>query len=200
MPVDYEPSKEGPTVHQRRPEYIRNDEWIKDFLRGGKVAHIATLWDKQPFITATTYYYDEAKNRIIFHSNITGRVRANIEKHPQVCAEVSELGKLLPSNTALEFSLQYRSVNVFGNANIIGSLEEQREAMHHVIAKYFPELQNGKDYRPATDKELKRTSVYEIRIEAWSGKENWKERAEQSNEWPTLEAKFLQHVEMRSPT
>ncbi len=192
MPLDYEISAEGPTVHQRRPEYIRKDEWIKEFLRDGKVAHIATLWDKQPFITPTTYYYDEAKNRIIFHSNINGRVRANVEKYPQVCAEVSELGKFLPSNIALEFSLQYRSVNVFGNAYLIENLEEQRDAMHHVIAKYFPELHNGRDYRPATEKELKRTSVYEIRIDTWSGKENWKERAEQSNEWPALDTNFLQ--------
>ena len=40
--------------------------------------------------------------------------------------------------------------------------------------------QNGKDFRPITDKELKRTTVYAIEIESWS------ERADQSDEWPAL--------------
>ena len=46
--------------------------------------------------------------------------------------------------------------------------------------------QKGKDFRPITDKKTKRTTVYAIEIEFWSGKENWKERADQSDEWPTL--------------
>jgi len=182
MTKEYDLSKEGPTAHQRRPEYSRNDEWIRDFLSRGSIAHIASMWDGQPFINPTTYFYDEVNHRIIFHSNLAGRVRANVERHPQVCAEISELGGFLPSNVALEFSLQYRSVVVFGKARVIEAEEEKREVMHKLIAKYFPQMQPGKDYRPATDKELKRTSVYEIRIEAWSGKENWKEHADQSDE------------------
>ena len=46
--------------------------------------------------------------------------------------------------------------------------------------------QKEKDFRPITHKELKRTTVYAIEIESWSGKENWKERADQSDEWPAL--------------
>jgi hypothetical protein len=50
----------------------------------------------------------------------------------------------------------------------------------------------GKEFREITDKELKRTSVYAIQIEAWSGKENWKERADQSDEWPPLDEKWFE--------
>jgi nitroimidazol reductase NimA-like FMN-containing flavoprotein (pyridoxamine 5'-phosphate oxidase superfamily) len=98
---------------------------------------------------------------------------------------------LLPSNVALEFSLQYRSVLVFGTAHILEDANEQRQALHQLIGKYFASMEFGKDYRPATDKELKRTSVYEVKIESWSGKENWKERADQSDEWLPLDAKWL---------
>jgi hypothetical protein len=41
-------------------------------------------------------------------------------------------------------------------------------------------------YRPIIDQELSRTSVYAILLESWSGKENWPEEAEQSDEWPSL--------------
>jgi nitroimidazol reductase NimA-like FMN-containing flavoprotein (pyridoxamine 5'-phosphate oxidase superfamily) len=109
-----------------------------------------------------------------------------------VCAEVSELGRFLPSNVALEFSLQFRSVIVFGSAFILEDEQEKRLVLHRLIAKYFDKLELGSDYRPATAKELDRTTVYEIRIESWSGKENWKDHADQSDEWSALDAKCFE--------
>ncbi len=191
MSRDYGLEKNRPNAHQRLPEYVRDDDWIRDFLRRGLIAHIASHWDDQPFITPSTYFYDEANHRLIFHSNLAGRLRSNIERHPEVCVEVSELGKLLPSNVALEFSLQFRSVVVFGKARLIENEAEQRGLLHKLIAKYFGRMEIDKDYRSATDKELKRTSVYEVRIESWSGKENWKDRADQSGEWPALDEKWF---------
>jgi nitroimidazol reductase NimA-like FMN-containing flavoprotein (pyridoxamine 5'-phosphate oxidase superfamily) len=189
MPRDYSFNKQKPTAHQRVPEYTANEDWIRDYLRHGQIAHIASLWDSQPFVTPTTYFYDEANHRIIFHSNITGRIRANIERNPSVGVEVSEFGRLLPSNVALEFSLQYKSVMVFGTAHLIEDQEEKRRVLHQLIQKYFSDLKLGEDYRPATDKELKRTSVYEIKIESWSGKNHWIEQADQSDEWTALKEK-----------
>lgn len=192
MPRTFE--NQPPTSNQRLAEYMRGDDWIRAFLHRGEVAHIASRWDLQPFITPTTYFYDEAGHRIIFHSNISGRIRSNIERHPEVCMEVSELGKYLPSNVALEFSLQYRSVNVFGKARVIEDQNEQREVLHKLIAKYFGRMKINADYRAATDKELRHTSVYEIRIESWSGKENWKDRADQSDEWKPLDEKWFNEI------
>jgi nitroimidazol reductase NimA-like FMN-containing flavoprotein (pyridoxamine 5'-phosphate oxidase superfamily) len=183
---------QSPDAFQRLPEYKREDDWIKKFLQRGQIAHIATHWDDQPFITPTNYLYDEANHRIIFHSNLSGRVRSNIDRHPQVCVEISEMGKLLPSNVALEFSVQYRSVMVFGRVSVIEDDNEKREVLHRLIAKYFSGMEPGREYRPATDKELRRTSVYEIKIDSWSGKENWKEKADQSDEWPALDEKWFE--------
>lgn len=190
MPRDYE--NQSPTAFQRVPEHTQNDNWIKDLLQRGQIARIASRFDLQPFINTSTFFYAESENRIIFHSNIAGRVRANIEKYPEVCVEVSEFGKLLPSNIALEFSLQYRSVIVFGKAYLIEDEIEKKTVLHQLIEKYFGEMQIDKDYRSATDKELKRTSVYEIKIESWSGKENWKEITDQSDEWAPLEEKWFE--------
>ena len=189
MPRDYSTS---PTDHQRIREYKRDDDWIRATLHEAQIGHIASTWDDQPFLTPSTFWFDEANQRIIFHSNIAGRVRANIERNPKVCLEASELGKLLPSNIALEFSLQYRSVMVFGTARILEDPEEKQTALYGLIKKYFPEMEAGKEYRPITDKELKRTSVYAIEIESWSGKENWNDKADQSDEWPPLSEKWFE--------
>jgi nitroimidazol reductase NimA-like FMN-containing flavoprotein (pyridoxamine 5'-phosphate oxidase superfamily) len=190
MPRNYQ--NESPTVFQRLPEYQRDDEWIRAFLREAKVGHIASARrNGQLFLNPSTFWFDEANHQIIFHSNVVGRIRSNIENNSKVCFEASELGKLLPSNVALEFSLQFRSVIIFGNARLISDAEEARRVMYSLIHKYFPAMTAGKEFREITDKELKRTSIYAIQIEEWSGKENWKDRADQSDEWPALSQKWF---------
>ena len=190
MPRDY--SNQKPTSYQRLPEYSRDDEWIRTFLREAKVGHIDSSRDGQPFLNPTTFWFDEENRQIIFHSNIAGRIRSNIETNPRVCIEVSELGKLLPSNVALEFSLQYRSVVVFGTARLISDPQEARRVLYGLIHKYFPLMTPGEEFREITDKELRATSAYAIQIEEWSGKENWKDRADQSTEWMPLDEKWFE--------
>ncbi len=181
-----------PENKQRLPEYEQDDKWIVELLRRSKIGHIATRWDEQPFITPSTFWHDEEHHEIIFHSNIVGRIRANCERHPEVCFETSEYGQMLPSNIALEFSMQYESVIVFGKIRIIEDEEEKKSRLYGLIEKYFPGMRPGEEYRPITDKELKRTSVYVIGIESWSGKRNWEERAEQSEEWKSLSKAWLE--------
>lgn len=185
MSRNYE--NQSPTAFQRRPHLTKDDAWVRAFLRSAQVGHIATSVDGQAFLNPTTFWLDEENHQIIFHSNIAGRVRSNIESNPKVSMEASELGKMLPSNVALEFSLQYRSVVVFGTARVVTNPDEARRLLYGLISKYFPAMTAGKEYREITDKELRATSVYAIQIEEWSGKENWEERADQSDEWPALE-------------
>ena len=190
MPRDY--SNQNPTAFQRLPEYKRDEEWIRAILQEARVAHIASSRDGQPFLTPSTFWFDEDNHQIIFHSNIAGRIRSNIETNPKLCVEVSELGKMLPSNIALEFSLQFRSVVVFGTARLVSDPQETRRVLYGLINKYFPLLTPGQEFREITDKELRSTSVYAIQIEEWSGKENWKDRADQSNEWPPLDESWFE--------
>jgi uncharacterized protein len=190
MPRDY--ANQSPTAFQRLPEYKRDDEWIRNFLREARVGHIASARDGQPFINPSTFWFNEQHHQIIFHSNVSGRVRSNIETNPKVCFEASELGKMLPSNVALEFSLQFRSVVVFGTARLIVDPDEARRVLYGLIKKYFPLMTAGREFREITDRELRSTSVYAIQIEEWSGKENWKDRADQSDEWVTLDEKWFE--------
>ena len=190
MTRNYE--KQDPAAFQRLPEFKREEEWIRAFLHQARVAHIATSWDDQPFLNPSTFWFDEEQHRIIFHSNVAGRIRSGIERNPKVCLEASELGRLLPSNVALEFSLQYRSVIVFGTALILDDPDEARRALEGLLKKYFPDMQSGREYRAITEKEMRATSVYAIAIGSWSGKENWKERADQSGEWAPLDPKWFE--------
>lgn len=191
MPKDYALTVTSAN-QQRRPEHAQTDDWTRNFLQQAHIGHISTRWDEQPFITPTTFWFDPNRREIYFHSNIIGRVRANAQRHTQVCFEASEFGKVLPANVALEFSIQYQSAVVFGTLRVLEDEAEKRHALSGLIAKYFPTMTAGQEYRPITEQELKRTSVYAIAIESWSGKKNWPDRADQSDEWPPLAEEWFQ--------
>ena len=189
MPIDYRIL--SPTERQRLPEYTRIDQWIKSFMHRSMIGHVAHRNGIQPFITPTNFWYDEEKHRIIFHSNVSGRTRSNLENEHQVCFETSEYGQLLPSNAALEFSIQYRSVIAFGNVAIVNDPREKENCLVSLVSKYFPSFRAGIEFRPITNNELARTTVYEILISSWSGKENWPTQATQIDEWPKLPEELL---------
>ncbi|MBL8045523.1 MAG: pyridoxamine 5'-phosphate oxidase family protein [Anaerolineales bacterium] len=190
MTKNYDPAV-TPANQQRRKEHARDDAWTRAFLHRAQIGHMVTVWESQPFINPSTFWYDEANNKIIFHSNLVGRMRANAEHSDKVTFEASEFGRLLPSNVALEFSIQYASVIVYGRLRVLEDLAEKEQALYGLIGKYFGNMTAGKEYRPITETELKRTSVYAIEIESWSGKENWAEVADQSDEWPPLSDAIL---------
>jgi len=190
MPKDYS-LEATPPNEIRRPDYARDDAWIREFLAQAEVGHIATRWDDQPFVTPILFWYDAQRHEIYFHTNITGRLRANIERNEKVCFEASRMGRLLPANTALEFGLQYESAVAFGRGRLLDDAEEAGRALYRLIEKYFPGMKPGVEYRPITDQELKRTAVYAIAIESWSGKRNWKARAKQSPDWTPLGAEWF---------
>ena len=176
----------NPPNRLRRQELACNDDWITNFLSHAQVGYVATRWDEQPFITPTTFWYDPQRHAIYFHSAPVGRLRANVERHEQVCFATGQAGNLLPSNVALEFSIQYESVIAFGRLNLLQELDEKGRALYGLIEKYFPDMVPGHQYRPITDAELKQTAVYQMVIDAWSGKRNWPDQAEQSPDWSPL--------------
>lgn len=190
--TSYDPTVRPPTqMRKNRQHLAQSDEWIRAFLHRVETCTVATSWDDLPFCNATLFWYDEAQNRIIFHANVTGRVRANIEHNPRVCLSFYEMGKLLPSNAAVEFGVQYRGVVVFGEASIVEDTDAARFMLDSLIHKYCPKLQPGVEYRPITDDELRHTSVFAVTITEWSGKENWKDMTDQIDDWPALSDNIL---------
>jgi nitroimidazol reductase NimA-like FMN-containing flavoprotein (pyridoxamine 5'-phosphate oxidase superfamily) len=102
--------------------------------------------------------------------HLEGRTRHNIERNPQVCFGLAEMGRLLPADTALEFSMEYSGVCAFGRARVLEDGEEKLRALQGLLDKYFPDLKPGEDYRGITKDEMDSTAVFAINVEAWSGK------------------------------
>ena len=168
MPKDY---LNQPLTEMRRNDRGVDDEgWIKGFLHKAAVGTMATVHDGQPFLNSNLFVYDEARHCIYTHTARVGRTRSNIEENARVCFSVMEMGRMLPADEALEFSVEYGSVVAFGQAVVVQDSDEAKNALQMLLDKYAPHLKPGVDYRPPVDEEMVRTSVYRMDIEAWSGK------------------------------
>ena len=156
---------------RRSDREIHEESWIREFLHTAAFGALATVYEGQPFINSNLFVYDEAQHAIYTHTARVGRTAANIRPEPTpFCFSVSHMGRLLPADTALEFSVEYAGVTVFGTAEVVTDQEEASLALQKLLDKYFPHLRPGVDYRPVVEEELKRTAVYRLNIHSWSGK------------------------------
>lgn len=166
-----DPQKPDPRVDMRRKDrQVQDEGWIRAILEHAAVGVLATVNQGQPYLNPNLFVYDETRHAIIMHSANTGRTHSNIEQEARICFNVSEMGRLLPASEALEMSVEFSSVTVFGRARIVDDAEEATEMLQMLLNKYFSHLQAGRDYRLIQPEELKRTTVYCLQIEAWSGK------------------------------
>lgn len=155
---------------RRRDRAVDDDAWIATLLQRAPMGCLATLHDGQPFINMNLFVFDERARVIYMHTAGAGRTRANAEREERVCFSVSEMGRLLPAESAFNMSVEYAGVVVFGRASIVRDGAEQERALQMLVDRYFPHLRPGDDYRPISAEDRARTSVYRIEIDDWSGK------------------------------
>jgi nitroimidazol reductase NimA-like FMN-containing flavoprotein (pyridoxamine 5'-phosphate oxidase superfamily) len=155
---------------RRKDRQVEDEQWIRAMLRETALATLATSEGEQPFLNMNLFAFDEDKHIIYMHTARLGRTRSNIINNARVCLGLSEMGRLLPADTALEMSVEYASVVVFGRASLVSDQSDARHGLQLMLDKYFAHLYAGSDYRPITDEELARTQVYRIEIDEWSGK------------------------------
>ncbi len=168
MPKDY--ANQPATVIRRSDRAVEDETWIRHFLSVASVGVMATVYEGQPFLNSNLFVYDEANHCIYTHTSHVGRTRSNVEHHPRACFSIMEMGRLLPADEALEFSVEYAGVVIFGDVELVEDNDEATNALQMLLDKYAQHLTAGVDYRPPVLDELKRTAVYRLNIEEWSAK------------------------------
>ena len=164
-------AEEHLTRPRRNDRALPDDGHIEALLHRLPVGFVALVDGDQPYINTNLFWFDAAARRIYFHTAAVGRTRRIVEGNPRACFCTAEIGRLLPADTALEFSTEYASVVAFGRVRLVEEEAEQRHGLQGLLDKYFPDLRPGVHYRPIIEEELRRTSVYAVEIDAWSGKQ-----------------------------
>lgn len=171
MPKDYATLE--PTSIRRRDRAVTDETWIQAFLQTAPVGILATNHGVQPFINSNIFAFDVDAEVIYLHTARVGRTRSNAESDSAgvpACFHIMQMGRMLPAERALEFSVEYAGVMAFGTLSVIEDVEHAKRALQAIMDKYAPHLKPEQDYEPATLDDLKRTSVYQFKIETLSGK------------------------------
>lgn len=163
---------DSPYTPRREDRAVEDDDWIRQFLHEHQWGVLATVSDGQPFQTPLIYVYDPGPHELYVHMSPNGVTPSNVEGHDRVSFNVSEMGRILPNYTPLEFSNEYAGVTVFGRGRLLEDLEEKRAVLERLMRKYAPHLEPGADYDPMTEGHLGRTAVVGVDIEEWSAKRN----------------------------
>jgi nitroimidazol reductase NimA-like FMN-containing flavoprotein (pyridoxamine 5'-phosphate oxidase superfamily) len=133
---------------RRHDRAVDDETWIKALLQQAPIGTLATIYEGQPFINNNIFVFAEAAHAIYMHTAQVGRTRANLEQNERVCFSVQEMGRLLPADTALEFSVEYASVVIFGFGALVTDYAEAGTALQLLLDKYAPHLRPGEHYRP----------------------------------------------------
>lgn len=161
-----------PRTRVRRRDRGKDERWVRAFMEAASFGFLATVDEVgQPFLNSNLFVYDSDRHCVYMHTHRTGQTRDNVQRSEKVAFSVAAIGRLLPAPEALEFSVEYAGVVAFGEGFVVDDEEEARDALQRLLDKYAPHLEPGRDYRPTTADELRRTAVYRIDIETWSGKQ-----------------------------
>lgn len=151
----------------RREPFKADSRWstIRDILSSTWLCHLAVVDDGQPIAIPTVhalvgddlYLHGSAASRTIKHA--TGG---------KVCVTATEVNGFVMARSVLNHSVNFRSVMVFGLAELIEDPDEKERALHDYFETVFPG--RWAEVRPPSENESKQVSIVKVPLETASAK------------------------------
>ncbi len=132
-------------------------------LKAGTNGVLGVIGDSgYPYTVPVSYVYDEGN--IYFHSATEGHKLDAIQNEPKVSFCVTAQDNII----AEDFNTLYKSVIVFGKAEILVNEESKRDALESILKKYSADfIEKGREY---IKEEWDNCVAVRISIEHMSGK------------------------------
>ena len=158
------------TQIRNHPERAVPEE-ASEILSSGMVAHIGFIEEGLPYVIPLTYHYDgQSPDRLYLHGSIRSRAMEVLASGAPVCVTVTLADGLVYSRKAMNHSMNYRSVVLFGTAREVTDPDKKFELFDQMVQRYFPDRLLERDYNPPPASDLGVTSLVEVQIEEWSAK------------------------------
>ena len=104
------------TQIKNHPERAVPEE-ASEILSSGMVAHVGFIEEGLPYVIPLTYHYDgQSPDRLYLHGSIRSRTMEVLASGAPVCVTVTLADGLVYSRKAMNHSMNYRSVVLFGTA------------------------------------------------------------------------------------
>jgi len=146
-----------------RADYDRNA--VNEIVDAALIAHVGTIRDGKPVVIPMLAARDG--DWLLLHgAPASGTMRRG--RHQEVAVSMTLLDGLVLARSAFHHSLNYRSVVVLGQAEIISDEAERSRALEVFMERLVPGRQE--QLRPTTTTELKQTAVLRLSLERASAK------------------------------
>jgi uncharacterized protein len=162
---DFTPTEK--TRVTRKPDRGTYDrEIIYRILDEAFVCHVGFIADGQPFVVPTNYV--RVGDKLFLHGSTASRLMRTLASGAPFCLSVTLLDGIVFAPTATGHSVNYRSVVVMGNAEIVegsaAKLAAMRDFVEYVIRGRWETV------RPPNEQELKGTMVLAVPLVEASAK------------------------------
>lgn len=138
---------------------------IDTILDAMPVAHVGHIVDGFPVVTPTLQWREG--DRIYWHGSSASRMQKRATD-AQVCLTVTLTDGMVLARSGLEHSVNYRSVMVFGTAEVVEGAAAKTEHLRTMMEQMFPGRWDA--LRPLTAQELKATRILSLPLTEASAK------------------------------
>jgi uncharacterized protein len=140
-------------------EIIDKNE-IYDIIKKSLVCRLGLSDNNMPYIVAMNFGFIESNPAILyFHSANEGKKIDIIKVNNNVCVQIDIPGELVKSDIACNWGMNYKSVIIFGKAEIIIDKAEKVTGLNSIMKKY-----SGKNDYFFDEKNLNQTTVFKVVI------------------------------------
>lgn len=139
---------------------------VHQILDEALICHVGFVVDAQPFVIPTAY--GRVGDYLYIHGSPASRMLRTLKADVEVCVTVTLLDGLVLARSAFHHSMNYRSVVIFGKAEVVEDVTEKWTALtaftEHVVPGRWSEV------RPPTAQELAGTLVLALPLNEASAK------------------------------
>lgn len=155
------------TQVKRAPKRGHYDlETVYSILDAGLVCHIGFVVDEQAYVIPTAY--GRLDDRLFIHGSPISRMLKTLQQGIEVCVTVTILDGLVLARSAMHHSMNYRSVMMFGTAELVSGREEKQQALYAFTEHVMPGRWAAT--RRPNEQELQATTVLALPIHEASAK------------------------------
>jgi uncharacterized protein len=140
-------------------------EVIDVILDAMPVAHVGHVVDGFPVVTPTLQWREG--DRIYWHGSSASRMQKRAGNE-QVCVTVTLTDGMVLARSGLEHSVNFRSVMVFGRAEVVEGAAAKEAHLREMMEQMFPG--RWAQLRPITAQELKATRILSLPLTEASAK------------------------------
>lgn len=160
-------TQKADTKFKREAELGSHDfELACKVLDAGKVCHVGFTLNDQPYVVPMAYA--RMGKLLLIHGSVASRLMKNLADGLHCCVTVTHFDGLVYARSSFYSSMNYRSVMVFGTANLVTDPNDKDKGIKALVDHLMPGRRA--DLRESTPKELNATSLLSLPIETFSVK------------------------------